>query len=206
MSDIELLKAWRAGDDVAGSRLFERHFSAIYRFFASKVESGVEDLVQETFLGCVKTRDRIRNESGFRAYLFGIARHALYRALRGRYRGRDDLDFSITSLQDLNPSPSALAAQREEESIVTQGLRRLSIEQQLTIELHYFEGLSATELATVLDVPLGTAKSRLRRAKEALRRAVDELSEASNPCDRPSQGLQTWSRLLRLARESHRTA
>ncbi|MDD9967022.1 MAG: RNA polymerase subunit sigma-70, partial [Myxococcales bacterium] len=41
--DMELLDAWRSGDEGAGKRLFERHFDAMYRFFRSKVERGAED-------------------------------------------------------------------------------------------------------------------------------------------------------------------
>ena len=43
--DTELLAAWRAGDQAAGSELFDRHFESLRRFFASKVGTGIEDLV-----------------------------------------------------------------------------------------------------------------------------------------------------------------
>src|SRR5690606_10349004 len=56
--DLELLAAWRDGDAAAGGRLFRRHFDTLFRFFSTKLDGPVEDLVQDTFLGCVRGRDR----------------------------------------------------------------------------------------------------------------------------------------------------
>jgi hypothetical protein len=67
-ADAELLEAWGAGDKAAGEALFDRHFEAIYRFFQNKVGPGViDDLVQQTFLGCVEAPDRFRGDSSSNA-------------------------------------------------------------------------------------------------------------------------------------------
>ena len=84
-SDTELLDAWRNGDDKAGNQLVRRHFDALFRFFRSRIDDHVADLVQQTFLGCVESRERIPPE-GFRPYLFGIARKKLLMHLRGSHR------------------------------------------------------------------------------------------------------------------------
>ena len=83
-----LLEAWRAGDAAAGEVLFERHFDAIYAFFASKLTIDVSDLVQRTFLGCLEARDRFRGDCSFRTFLYAIARHELYGYFRARHRGQ----------------------------------------------------------------------------------------------------------------------
>ena len=75
--DVELLLAWRGGDEEAGNRLARRHFQDIYTFFRTKAPDGAEDLTQQTFLHAVRARDRVDERGGFRAYLFGIARHRL---------------------------------------------------------------------------------------------------------------------------------
>ena len=85
-TDITLLDQWRSGNAEAGEALFERHFDSIYGFFETKCEADADELVQSTFLACVRARDQFRNESSFRTYLFTIARHELYRVLRGRQR------------------------------------------------------------------------------------------------------------------------
>ena len=82
-----LLEAWRAGDAAAGEALFERHFDAIYEFFASKLTIDVGDLVQRTFLGCVEARGRFRGECSFRTFLYAIARLELYGYFLSRHRG-----------------------------------------------------------------------------------------------------------------------
>ena len=65
--DDDLLERWRAGDKRAGNALFERHFRSLVRFFRNKVSTGIEDLVQETLLACVRGRDRLRDDGSFRA-------------------------------------------------------------------------------------------------------------------------------------------
>ena len=82
--DFSLLDAWQQGDGRAGNRLFERHFDAIYRFFANKTGNDGADLVQRTFLGCIEARDRFRRTSSFRTFLFAIARNELRNHWRQR--------------------------------------------------------------------------------------------------------------------------
>jgi RNA polymerase sigma-70 factor (ECF subfamily) len=65
-SDYELLDVWRAGDPKASGELFDRHFRGLYRFFRNKGVKGVDDLVQQTFLGCVEGRCRMRGDATFR--------------------------------------------------------------------------------------------------------------------------------------------
>ena len=74
MDDFELLDAWRAGSREAGSELFERHFPGLFWFFRNKAGESAEDLVQQTFLSVVESRDRFRKDASFRTYLFTVAR------------------------------------------------------------------------------------------------------------------------------------
>ena len=87
-ADIELLEAWKEGDASAGRELFARHFDSVFRFFRNKVDGAAEDLTQQTFMGCLRGRDKFRGESSFRTYLFTIARKRLYTFLRDRQRKR----------------------------------------------------------------------------------------------------------------------
>ena len=172
--DLELLEAWRDGDEAAGGNLFDRYFDALYRFFRNKVRDGSEDLVQATFLSCVASRDRFRGDSTFRSYLFTVARSKLYDHLRSRRRLDGRLDFTEVSVADLGTSPSGVVARREEEQLLQLALQRLPLELQIAIELFYFEGLSGSEVATVLEIAEGTVRSRLRRALAMLRQVIDQ--------------------------------
>lgn len=173
-TDRELLEQWSAGSRDAGNELIERHFAVVHRFFRNKVGPEIEDLVQQTFLGCVEARDRYRGHASFKTFLLAIARNQLFTHY-GRCRRRA-LDVTMTSVHDLCTSPSGVAAQHEDEQLLAEALRRVPIEAQLVLELAYWEGLDGGEIARVLEVPINTAYTRLRRAKSALREQLQELA------------------------------
>ena len=172
MSDTELLDAWRSGDESSGQALFKRHFSSLYRFFRNKVGDDSDDLIQRTFLAALKGIDGFRGHSSFRTYLFVIARHELYRYLRGRHRDRERFDPEHETLEGLAPSPSSDAARAELETIVLEALRRISVDMQVALELHYWEDLTTRELAETLEVPESTVKSRIQRGRVALDKEI----------------------------------
>lgn len=174
-SDLDLLAAWRDGDQDAAEALLERHFPALCRFFRNKVDQGVEDLIQQTLLTCVERRDRIPEAWSFRTFLFVVARDQLYMHYR---KGRTQLDVTQTSVADLNPGPSTIVARRREYALVLEALRRLPLETQVLLELRFWEGLTGPELARVHDVPEGTMRSRLRRATARLELELRSVGRA----------------------------
>jgi RNA polymerase sigma factor (sigma-70 family) len=189
-ADLELLEAWRAGDRKAGNELLARHFQPLFRFFASKVPGEAEDLIQTTLLACVTYIDRVAEASSFRAYLFTIAANQLYTHLRKHARLDAQVDFTLTSLAELGISPSSIVAQREREQQLALALRRLPLELQIVLELGYWEELSASEIATVLSLPLGTAKSKIRRAKQLLAAELERIGSSPGGGD----DLDAWIR------------
>lgn len=168
-TDFELLDAWRGGDTSAGSELFERHYHALIRFFRNKVGDDAEDLVQQTLLSCVRTLDCFRQEAPFATYLFRAARSRLYDYWRRR-SVRPRADVGVTSVADMGLSPSQVLARADEQHALLSALRHLPLDQQVALELYYFQELRGPELARVLEVPEGTVRSRLRLAKRALER------------------------------------
>ena len=167
--DYELLLAWRADDTAAGNALVRRHFASLFAFLRDKAPDHADELVQRTFLGCLEAVDRIDEQRSFRAYLFGIARRQLIYHYRERQRERERFDPMMESAWDAMGTPSQFAAFREEQRLVLDALHRLPLDLQITLELHYWEGLTVVEVAHVLEVPPGTVKSRLHRARELLR-------------------------------------
>lgn len=178
--DMELLERWRAGDSVAGNQLVRRHFSRVYRFFKSKLDRGAEDLAQQTFLGVVEGRDRIRDGSSFKGYVFGIARRQLMLVLRKRYRRPEPIDLDAMSMSVLinqnSPSPSQVVAQRHEQRLLIAALRTLPVDYQIALELHYWEEMGVAEIGAVLECSPGTIKSRLSRGRTALQRAIERMA------------------------------
>ena len=203
-SDLELLEAWRDGDGRSGDLLFRRYFDRIYGFFASKVpEQAIADLIQETMLGCVQGASRFRGEGSFRAYLLGVARNVLLASFRAKRRNqRIDFDASITSLQDLGQSPTQQRWARQEMRLVAEALRHLPLDLQIALELHYFEAMNTADIAIVLELPQGTVKSRLRRAREQLEAIIAKIGDSVPLVTSTTRDLDRWARSIRQARTS----
>jgi len=198
-TDVELLHAWRGGDRRAGEQLFERHYAAVARFFRNKLEFGVDDLIQRTFLACVEGRERIRGDASFRTYLFAVARNLLGKHYRGMQRHDARLDFGVTSVHDLAPSPSVVVAEHQQQRLLLEALRRIPLDHQLVLELYYWERLTSAEIARVLDVPHGTARTRLRRARQLLEERMRALQGDPALVESTLANLESWAASLREA-------
>lgn len=197
-ADLELLEQWKRGDVRAGNRLFERHFESVYRFFVHKTaDEDAIDLVQRTFLACVEARERFRAASSFRTFVFAIARNELLAHWRNRRKRA--LDTAQTSICDLAPSPSTVMVRRFEHRALLDALRSIPIDLQIALELHYWEQMSSAEIADVLGVPVGTAKSRVRRAREALTEAMAKLEDDPERIRTTLANLDAWAASLKEA-------
>ncbi|MFO0631904.1 MAG: sigma-70 family RNA polymerase sigma factor [Nannocystaceae bacterium] len=199
--DATLLSAWREGDASAGKALVARHFPAIYRFFANKLGSDVDDLVQQTFLACVEGRDRVRDDAGFRAYLFGVARNRLMRHFRDRGGRGGEPERTVDALPAATVSVAEQMAKRREQKLLLQALRRLPLDLQIAVELAYWENLSDREVAAILELPLGTFKSRLRKARMLLAEAMAELAGQGALLESTTMGLDRWVASIRAELE-----
>ena len=197
--DAELLDRWRAGDLAAGSALVRRHVATLARFFRGKT-GDIADVVQQTLTASVQARGRIPDGLEFRAWLLGIARNVLLHDLRRRGRKPEpDLldDHALAAPSVL--SPSRAVAARDERRLLLRALRSLPYDLQWLIELHYWEGLRQDDVAVILEVPPGTIKSRLSRAKRLLRAEIEAL--AADPTLRAStvDDLDRWAREVAAA-------
>ena len=194
--ELELLRAWAEGDEAAGRALFERCFDPLYRFFSNKIDQGIEDLIQETFLACVEARDNYRGDASFQSFVLGVARNRLYKRWRHDQRHGARLDFGVTSVADMSPSPSSVAGRHENRDRLLLALREIPADLQVALELHYWEALPASGIAAVLQIPEGTARSRLRRAREALLRVLQRQGGASTSTLGEDE-LRAWAQSIR---------
>lgn len=169
-TDIALLDAWRRGDSRAGSRLVARHFPSLYRFFSTKVGNGndVDDLIQSTVMRLVSRRDDFDERVRFRSWLFGIAYnviHEYYRraAMKGRVDNIEDLE-----LADPGDKPDELLEGVESRHRLLRALRSLSVDEQVIIELYYWERMTLAEISEILGLNMNTVAGRIRRARKRL--------------------------------------
>lgn len=193
-TDVDLLDAWRRGDAGAGQALFARHFRRIYRFFETKCPAEADELVQGTFLACMKAKEQFRGEAAFSTYLFAVARRELFRVLELRRRDGARLDFEASSIAELAPTPRTQIAGREDRLRLLHALRDLPVEQQILLELHYWEGLDISDLAEIYESLPVTIRSRLHRARAALRERM--LKTEDRAAAETLESLDAWARKL----------
>lgn len=196
-TDAQLVARWRGGDASAGEVLFERYYDGIARFFYNKVGDQSADLIQKTFLACVEGLNRMREDARFRNYLFGIAHNLLRKFYRDKARAGIALDFEEVSIHDMNPSPSSMLAVSQEQRLLLEALRRIPLDYQVVLELFYWENVTAADIARILAIPVGTAKTRLRRGRQLVDKALAEISESPALIQSTLSDLEGWARKLR---------
>ena len=178
--DLELLEAWRAGDEAAGNKLLRQFFQPLRRFFANKAApDDVGDLIQQTMEGCVRGSERFRGDSTFRTYLFGVARRTLayhLRSKRNRDGRTDELDLEAVSVRELVPGPSSIVAKDRQRQLVFEALRAISIDDQIMLELYYWEPMTAAEIAQMYGMVEPTVRGRIKKAKQAFEAELAALS------------------------------
>lgn len=202
MNDVDLLVAWKAGDLAAGNALVDRHVDAVIRVFRNKVGDATDDLVQRTFLACLERAELLAEPHLFRNYLLKVARHVLYRHFREQAGPRGHLDPMRSSVHDLAPSPSSVLGSQRARMMLLAALRSIPIDLQVALELYYWEGLRGPDLADVLGLPEGTARSRLRLAKHRIRAALERLdARAFGHFD--ADGFDGWASSLRDSTTTH---
>jgi RNA polymerase sigma factor (sigma-70 family) len=193
-SDADLLLAWQAGDATAGEALVERYFDRVYRFFHTKLDTEADELVQLTFLACVGAKDRFRRESSFRTFLFGIAKNQLYAAIRGRVKAAR-YDFAVSSIAALVSTPRTRLARNQDYERLVEAMRRLPVEQQTLLELHYWDDMGMAELAAVFETSEVNIRSRLHRARKQLRELVEKDRTSGSEAD-SLDSLDLWARAM----------
>lgn len=191
LPDPDLLDAWRGGDTNAGKRLFDRHADAVARFFENKVRLGADDLTQGVFLAMLEGRDRIREGGSFRAFIFGIARNVLRVHLRELARGHE-VDPDVDSMAALAPGPSTVVGLRQEHQLMLEGLRRLSITDQILLELFYWENLRAYEIGELLGIPPGTVRRQLMDTRAKLDAMMAQIAASPELLASTTRNLDSW--------------
>jgi RNA polymerase sigma-70 factor (ECF subfamily) len=200
--DYLLLQAWRAGDQDAGNRVVRRHFAAVHRFFLSKLDRDVDELLQRTFLACLQAADRFWPNASLRAFLLEIARRQLLKYFEQSRRDGKVVDLAETPVAALYPSPSCDIDHRQQTRLLLHALRRMPLDLQIAVELYYWENLSTAEIAAILDIPPGTVKSRLFRGRKLLSENLNALEQADNVWRTTVDSLRAWADGVRkLARD-----
>jgi len=181
LADEEIMHLVQDGNPRAFEMLYDRHggagFSLAYRMVGDRVTA--EDVAQEAFLSIWRSRDRYQPDRGsVRTWVLGIVHHRAIDALR-RNLVHERRRSSAEGIEERHEAPErertdVEAARREEAQHVRAALGELPDEQNRVIELAYFGGFSHSQIAAMLDMPIGTVKGRMRLGLEKLRKGLKE--------------------------------
>ena len=187
--ESEFIERLQAGEAKAFDLLVTRYSGDIYALLVRITEDAEEagDLTQETFLSALKAIKKFRGEADLKTWLFRIAVNESrnrFRWWKRRFRektvsidapqGDGETPLSETfSSHEKNPEENAL--QRERENALHQALRALPDIFREAVVLCDIEGLSYEEIALVLDINLGTVKSRIARGRDELRKKLHDI-------------------------------
>ncbi|MDC0672116.1 RNA polymerase sigma factor [Nannocystis radixulma] len=205
-TDAELVDGWRRGERDACAQLFERYYDGLARFFRSKLPEAADDLVQRTFLRCFEGLARIADATAFRSYLFGIACNVLREHYRSIHRDGARLEFTSVSAQELAPSASAVIGWQQEQRLLLEALRRIPLEDQILLELCYWEQLPGREIAAIVGTPLGTVKAHLRRARQRLEAQLEALARSPGTLHGTRSDLERWAAAVRQVLDARELA
>ena len=160
------------GDRDAFGELYRMHLPAVARLVRFRLGGEDEDAVSEVFLRAWRGLASYRDTGvPFAGWLYGIARHVAIDALRRR--GRDE---PSDELPDGGVEPMTA-----EVMTLRGAIEALPTEQRQVIELAYFEGLSSSEIAEKVGIPIGTVKSRMVEALNQLSRLLKPLVSDDRP-------------------------
>jgi RNA polymerase sigma-70 factor (ECF subfamily) len=178
--DQALIAAIAAGDSSALEQLYDRYAAVVYRVALRMLKNRelAEDVVQEVFWRVWRRSTSFACDRGrVTQWLFGIAHNLCIDEMR-RIRARPaliDADVERPLIQELIDEQTdvpAAAWATEQRQVIAQAMRELPAAQRQAIELAYFGGLSHQEIATKLDRPLGTIKTRVRLGLQKLGRLL----------------------------------
>jgi RNA polymerase sigma-70 factor (ECF subfamily) len=177
LADEDLMQLVRRSHAPAFEVIYERHsqaaFSLAYRMAGTR---GVaEDVVQDAFLSIWRSGARYeRTRGSVRTWVLGIVHHRAIDALRRSFvhERRRASDEGLDDRLETGERTDVEAARHEEARTVRAALDHLPSEQSQVIELAYFGGFTHTEIAAMLDTPVGTIKGRMRLGLEKMRHAL----------------------------------
>jgi len=177
LADEDLMQLMRRGDPRAFEAVYERHSGAAFSLAYRMVGRGnvAEDVVQEAFLSIWRSGARYERARGsVRTWVLGIVHHRAIDQLRRSsvHSKRRASDEGIEDRIESGERTDVEVARRDEAQAIRTAMETLPPEQSHVIELAYFGGFTHTEIADILETPVGTVKGRMRLGLEKLRHSL----------------------------------
>lgn len=179
-TDADLLVALRHGQTSALGLIYDRHAGLVYGLALKALGNSqeAEDLTQDIFLTIARGCSYDPKRGSLRTYLAVLTRSRAIDRLRSRLSARERLNRWMPGESHTisSPTPLEYAAETEQSQEVQAALAQLSDSQQQILKLAYYDGLSQSEIAQQLEIPLGTVKARARRGLLKLRQTLTSFT------------------------------
>ena len=177
--EVRLLRRIGQGDERAMAAFYREHGRVVFGqvLLVAGERLLAEEIVQDTMLAVWRGAGSFRGESSVRSWVIAIARRQTRDRLRGRRLRLVD-DAFLADQPSSGPGPEVTALDRAELAEVKDAIRELALSHREVLGLVFGSGLSLPEVAGVLEIPVGTVKSRLTAARTALGRMLNEKGQA----------------------------
>lgn len=184
ISDRQLIEGYNSGHQEALELLINRYKDDLYRFCChlSLERQDAEDLFQEVWVRILRKLEQYDPERPFKAWLFQVAinlyrdRYRKWKNLRERLTIAWTYEHSgYTEIRDTALLTEEYLLQKEQFLYLEECLRSLPKRYLAPLILYYYEEFSYESIGEILDVPLGTVKSRLNQGKKLLKATMKEL-------------------------------
>lgn len=176
MTDTDLVRRARQGDEAAWESLTRRHQDAVFRlaYLVCGTADDAEDVAQEAFIRAFESLDRFDASRPMRPWLLQIARNLAYNRRRSIRRYLNALErFTRNEPEPITTVGTAEPAHWDAQ-MLWQAVRRLKRQDREVIYLRYFLETSVVDTAQILDIAEGTVKSRTYRALQRLQHLIEE--------------------------------
>jgi len=189
-ADEELISRLRAGEEEAYELLLSRFQQPVYNLALRLLNDpgDASDVVQEVFLKVFRNVGHFRRQSSLRTWMYRITVNESHNQRRWFFRHRsrevgleDGVDACNRTVPDSSRSPFDYAYDRERQVLIENALARINPLFREVVVLRDVEDLSYEEIADVLQISLGTVKSRIMRGREALREELTARLESQQP-------------------------
>ncbi len=172
-----LIERCRAGDDTAFGELVDRYkdlvFGVVYRLMSDRTQ--VDDLAQDVFLKVHRGLPYFRGDAKLSTWIYRIVQNVCSEARARRRPGELPLDSGSDERPRREPGkPDAAFTELELRDRLEKASAQLPEKYRLLIAAHYMKGVEYEALAEALDIPLGTVKTHLHRAKRRLRELLEK--------------------------------
>ena len=191
LDDHSLVEACRAGQTEAFGALVQRYQERLYQtlLHVSGSAEDARDVLQDTFLRAYEKLDQFQGDSSFYTWVYRIGVNLALAGIAAGVRGRRSAESATTARtrgaeaadDSADADPTYPLERAEREQIVEAALRQLGPEHRAVVILKDFDGRRYEEIGAILDVPVGTVRSRLHRARCELRDRLRCLIDAEQP-------------------------